>query len=207
MKDYFHRAFNLLSAAVGLVFLSPIFGILLVAIRLHDRGPALFRGKRVGRDGREFELLKFRSMTVGADKAGSGLTTSGDERVTPLGRFLRRTKLDELPQLWNVLLGQMNLVGPRPEDPQYVRLYSEEQKEILGFRPGMTSPASIQFRHEEQLLHGPESEQVYLSHVLPRKIEMDLEYCRRQSVIADIKLIFKTFAAVAKDKDGHPFTH
>ena len=191
-----HRIFNFTFAIIGLVLLSPVFALLAIAIKLDDGGPVFFRGRRIGRNGSEFRLLKFRSMRVGADKAGSGITKHGDERITAVGKILRRTKLDELPQLWNVVLGQMNLVGPRPEDPRYVAIYSEAQSEILRFRPGMTSPASVCYRNEEQLLNGPQSEQYYIDRLLPRKIELDLDYCRHQSILSDIALIFRTFAAL-----------
>ncbi len=193
-----HRLFNFICALFGLLVLAPVFAFLAAAVKLYDGGPVFFRGKRVGMHGKEFSVLKFRSMKVGADKMGCGLTAHGDSRITPLGRFLRKTKLDELPQLWNVLVGQMNLVGPRPEDPRYVSVYSSNQRSILDFRPGITSPASIEFRNEEELLPDLVTEQYYLTHLLPRKLDLDMKYCSHQSIHGDIRLIFKTLAAIQR---------
>ena len=127
-----------------------------------------------------------------ADKQGPGITTGGDQRVTRLGAFLRRTKLDELPQLWNVLKGEMSLVGPRPEDPRYVALYTPEQRAILRVRPGITSAASLTYRHEEQVLAGPDWEEIYCTKVMPTKIAIDLAYLARRTLWTDLKLIFQT---------------
>ncbi|MEW6580001.1 MAG: sugar transferase, partial [Chloroflexota bacterium] len=164
------RPFDLLASAIGLVFLSPLFALIALLIRLSSPGPIFYRARRVGRCGREFTLYKFRSMVANADRQGPGITTAGDPRVTPIGRVLRRTKLDELPQLWNVLRGDMSLVGPRPEDPRYVALYTPEQRRVLDVRPGITSLASIEYRHEEAVLRGPDWEQRYIREVMPAKL-------------------------------------
>ena len=146
------RSLEIILATIGLLLLSPVLIVLALIIKLDDGGPVFYRARRIGRDGHEFALLKFRSMIAGADKRGDGLTTMNDSRVTPMGSFLRRRKLDELPQLFNVLVGDMSFVGPRPEDPRYVEIYTAEQRRVLSTRPGITSPASIEFRNEETLL-------------------------------------------------------
>jgi lipopolysaccharide/colanic/teichoic acid biosynthesis glycosyltransferase len=137
-------------------------------------------------------------MVVGADRIGPGVTTAGDARITPIGRFLRRTKLDELPQLLNVLRGEMSLVGPRPEDPRYVRLYNDEQREVLHARPGITSPASVVYRHEEAALSGTDWETTYINQVMPDKLAIDLAYVRRAGVLQDIAVLWRTVRAVLK---------
>ncbi len=137
-------------------------------------------------------------MIVDADKVGPAVTASGDRRVTSIGKFLRRTKLDELPQLLNVLKGEMSLVGPRPEDPRYVAIYTPAQRQILDFRPGITSAASLAYRHEEQMLTGDDWETVYRTQIMPEKIAIDLAYMASATVMTDLKLIFQTILAMAK---------
>ncbi len=137
-------------------------------------------------------------MIVDADKVGPAVTASGDSRVTSIGKFLRRTKLDELPQLLNVLKGDMSLVGPRPEDPRYVAIYTPAQKQILAFRPGITSAASLAYRHEEQMLTGDDWEAVYQTKIMPEKIAIDLAYMTSANVITDLKLIFQTAFSMAR---------
>ena len=189
------HAFDLLASALGLIILSPLFILIAVAIRLTSPGPILHQARRVGQGGREFTLYKFRSMIVGADQRGPGITAAGDPRVTPVGGVLRRTKLDELPQLINVLRGDMSLVGPRPEDPRYVALYTPEQRRILALRPGITSMASLAYRNEEQILAGEDWERVYVEQIMPAKLAIDLEYARRANLARDISLILKTILA------------
>jgi lipopolysaccharide/colanic/teichoic acid biosynthesis glycosyltransferase len=179
-------------AALGLVILSPLLFALALWIKIDSSGPVFYRARRVGKDGREFHLYKFRSMVVDADKRGPGITAAGDKRVTASGRFLRRTKLDELPQLLNVFRGEMSLVGPRPEDPRYVALYTPEQRRILAVRPGITSAASLSFRHEEQMLTGPDWENIYRDEVMPAKLAIDLEYLRQRTWLSDLGLILRT---------------
>lgn len=190
------RLLDVVAAAAGLVLLSPLLLALALAIKLDSPGPVFFRARRVGRHAQEFSLYKFRSMVADAEKRGPGITAAGDQRVTRVGRFLRRTKLDELPQLINVLKGEMSLVGPRPEDPRYVALYTPEQRRVLEVRPGITSAASLAFRHEEQLLAGPDWEQVYRTQVMPAKLAIDLAYLERRTLSGDLKLILQTIAAV-----------
>jgi lipopolysaccharide/colanic/teichoic acid biosynthesis glycosyltransferase len=165
---------------------------------LSDRGPIFYRANRIGKSGVTFAVYKFRTMIVDADKIGPAVTASGDSRVTPIGAFLRRTKLDELPQLLNVLSGEMSLVGPRPEDPRYVSLYTPAQRQILDFVPGITSAASLAYRHEEQMLTGDDWETVYHQKVMPEKIAIDLAYMGSANVITDLKLIFQTVFAMAR---------
>jgi lipopolysaccharide/colanic/teichoic acid biosynthesis glycosyltransferase len=183
-------------AAGGLIILSPLFLALAGAVKLGDPGPVLYRATRVGKDGRLFKLYKFRTMRVGADKAGPGITTKGDSRITPTGKFLRKSKLDELPQLINVLRGEMSLVGPRPEDPRYVARYSDEQRAILRFKPGITSAASLEYRDEEHRLAGQDWESTYISEVMPTKLNIDLRYLQRRTLITDFGLMLRTVAAM-----------
>ncbi len=190
------RAFDVFLSAVGLLPLSPVFLVIAIAIRLDSPGPVFYRATRVGRDGKLFKLYKFRTMVADADKIGPGITTAGDPRVTRVGRFLRRTKLDEFPQLINVLKGEMSLVGPRPEDPRYVALYTPEQREVLRVRPGITSPASLRFRYEEGLLEGKNWEEYYIEEILPTKLAIDLEYVHTYNLLHDLIILFRTFVAI-----------
>jgi lipopolysaccharide/colanic/teichoic acid biosynthesis glycosyltransferase len=186
------RGFDVVASGAGLVVLSPLFFVIAIAVRLNSRGPVFYRARRVGRHGKEFLLYKFRSMITDADQIGPGITSAQDNRITSVGRFLRRTKLDELPQLINVLRGEMSLVGPRPEDPRYVELYTPEQREILRYRPGITSMASFTYRNEEQLLSGDDWERMYVDQVMPAKLTIDLEYARRANLFTDVWLILRT---------------
>jgi lipopolysaccharide/colanic/teichoic acid biosynthesis glycosyltransferase len=181
-----------MAAGIGLVLLSPLWLLIAFLIRLDSKGSIFYKANRVGLEGKLFRLYKFRSMTVGADTQGPGITTAGDPRVTRMGAFIRRSKLDELPQLWNVCKGDMSLVGPRPEDPRYVALYTPEQRAILQVRPGITSAASLAYRHEEQMLAGPDWESLYCTEVMPTKIAIDLAYLEQRSLLTDLKLIGQT---------------
>jgi lipopolysaccharide/colanic/teichoic acid biosynthesis glycosyltransferase len=192
------QSFDVIASAAGLLVLSPLFIAISLAVKLNDGGPVFYRARRVGRGGRLFRLYKFRTMRVDADKKGPGITASGDTRITRIGRWLRRTKLDELPQLLNVLLGDMSLVGPRPEDPRYVALYTPEQRQVLSVRPGITSAASLAYRNEEQLLTGPNWETVYREEVMPAKLAIDLEYLSQRTLQTDIQLILRTIGALPK---------
>jgi lipopolysaccharide/colanic/teichoic acid biosynthesis glycosyltransferase len=190
------RAMDLTGAAAGLIILSPLLLAIALRIRLHDGGPALYRTWRVGQEGRLFRLYKFRTMVLAADQQGPGITRMADPRITPIGHWLRRTKLDELPQLINVLRGEMSLVGPRPEDPRYVALYTPEERDVLRARPGITSAASLAYRHEESLLSGEDWEGHYCGEVLPRKLALDRAYLERRTVWADLRLILRTLAVM-----------
>jgi lipopolysaccharide/colanic/teichoic acid biosynthesis glycosyltransferase len=186
------RTFDVLASSIGLLILSPFFVLIAVAVRLNSNGPVLYRAQRIGQHGRPFRLYKFRSMIAGADANGPGITAAQDNRITSVGRVLRRTKLDELPQLINVWRGEMSLVGPRPEDSRYVALYTPEQRAILKYRPGITSMASLKYRSEEQLLSSPDWEQTYIHEVMPAKLALDLDYAQRANLLTDIWLILRT---------------
>lgn len=190
------RLFDVTASALGLLILAPLFGLIAAAIRLDSPGPIFHRAVRVGRSGREFILFKFRTMVVHAAQVGPGITISSDPRVTRVGRILRRWKLDELPQLFNVVRGEMSIVGPRPEDPRYVALYTPEQREVLAVRPGITSPASVRFRSEEALLSGEDWERRYIEEIMPAKLALDLEYIRRASLRQDLMVLWETFLAL-----------
>jgi lipopolysaccharide/colanic/teichoic acid biosynthesis glycosyltransferase len=190
------RLFDVLAAAVGLALLSPLLVAIGVAVKAYDQGPIFYRATRVGKGGRVFRLYKFRTMVVDADRQGPVVTTNGDTRITPVGRRLRHTKLDELPQLLNVLVGDMSLVGPRPEDPRYVALYTPEQQQVLSVRPGITSAASLIYCHEEQILSGPGWESMYRNEVMPAKLAIDLEYLSRRTLWTDTILVLRTIAVI-----------
>lgn len=183
-------------ALTGLILLSPLLFVVALWVRLDSPGPIIHRATRVGKDGQIFKLYKFRSMVAGAATRGPGITAAGDARITRAGRLLRRTKLDELPQLANVIRGEMSLVGPRPEDPRFVMHYSPEQRKILAVRPGITSAASLHYRHEEHLLAGDDWETVYRQHILPHKLAIDLAYLQQRTLISDFLLILRTLATL-----------
>jgi|GEM_PF-49963 len=195
------RILDVIVAAVGLLFLMPVLLIIGLIVMITSRGPVLYKANRVGRNGQPFELLKFRTMTVDADSTGPGITLRDDRRITRIGNFLRETKIDELPQLVNVLKGDMGLVGPRPEDPRYVASYTPSQLQILQARPGITSPASIEYRHENKLLEGENWETTYRETILPRKLAIDLAYLQRRTTWTDLTVIFETFAVVIVDDE------
>jgi lipopolysaccharide/colanic/teichoic acid biosynthesis glycosyltransferase len=186
------RSIDITASLIGLLLLSPIFLIIAILIKIQDGGSIFYRAKRIGYQGQDLLLYKFRSMIPQADTQGPAVTASGDQRITPIGQFLRNTKLDELPQLINVLKGEMSLVGPRPEDPRYVNQYSTSQRQILNYKPGITSAASLSYRHEESLLNSPDWETQYLTQVMPDKIAIDIEYCQKASLWKDFALIAKT---------------
>lgn len=196
------RLFDLLAAAAGLIVLAPVLGLVALLVRLDTPGPVFYRAERVGRGGAPFGMYKFRTMVVGADRLGPLLTRGRDPRVTRVGRILRHWKLDELPQLLNVLCGEMSVVGPRPESACYVARYSPEQRRVLQVRPGITGLAQVRFRHEEALLQGCKNlEEAYIAEILPRKLTLDLQYVDKQSLGLDIGLIAKTLACLV-ERDG-----
>jgi len=193
------RLFDLLWTVVGLALLWPVFVVLSLIIALGDGGPVLYRQARVGKGGRVFRMLKFRTMIVDADKAGSLLTVGRDPRTTPVGRWIRRLKLDELPQLWNVLRGEMSLVGPRPEVPRYVALYTAEQWRVLDLIPGITDRASIKYRDESELLaRASDPQTVYVSQILPDKIRLNLEYAAHATVWTDFLVVLSTLGHMVR---------
>lgn len=192
------RLFDLLLAALGLLLLAPLLLAVALWIKLDSRGPVLFRQERVGRFGRPFLIHKFRTMRVEAPALGPQITVGADARITRAGRFLRASKLDELPQLWDVLRGAMSLVGPRPEVPRYVALYPAELRElVLSVRPGITDPASLRFRHESELLaQAADPEREYVEVVLPAKLRLAADYVRQAGLLADLRLILATLGAL-----------
>ncbi|MBL8001721.1 MAG: sugar transferase [Flavobacteriales bacterium] len=191
------RAFDIVFAFVALVILSPLLLVFTLAVAFSSPGGAFFRQVRVGRNGREFRLLKFRSMRPGSEAKGQ-LTIGGrDPRITPVGYFLRRTKLDELPQLWNVLVGDMSIVGPRPEVPRYVALYTPEQRRVLSVRPGITGMASLDYVDENDLLaKAADPERTYIEQVMPAKLALDLRYVRERSMALDLRIIAATLKLI-----------
>ena len=192
------RAFDVSVAAAGLVCLLPLFCLVAVLIKLDSRGPVLFRHERVGRWFQPFLLYKFRTMVRDAPRMGASITCGDDPRITWVGGFLRRTKIDELPQLVNVVKGDMSIVGPRPEVRQYVERFRDDYSEILTVRPGITDPASLKFRNEATLL-GTAADPIdmYLRFILPEKVSLGKQYVRGASLGTDVKLIVKTLAAVS----------
>ncbi|HET7421386.1 MAG TPA: sugar transferase [Candidatus Dormibacteraeota bacterium] len=196
------RAFDVAVAAVGIVVVSPLLLAAAVAVKASSPGPVFYRGVRVGRNGEIFHIYKFRTMRVGADTQGPPLTSAGDPRVTGIGRLLRRTKFDETPQLLNVLRGEMSLVGPRPEHPDFVERYSPEQRQVLTVRPGITGPTALAFLDEEQMLGDGDPVGTYVSSIMPRKLAMDLEYVRTATFAGDVKLLVQTVARVLRIRRG-----
>ena len=195
---FWKRAFDVVCSALGLLVLSPVLLVCALLVGLTSPGGVLFRQERIGKGGVPFTIYKFRSMRK--DNAGLKITTSGDSRITPVGKVLRKTKLDELPQLWNVLKGDMSFVGPRPEVREYTDLYDEEQRQVLLVRPGITGLASIRFRNEDELLDASDDpNRTYIEEVMPQKIALDLEYIPHASVIYDIRLILETLVTVVRD--------
>lgn len=187
------RGFDLVVAAFLLIVLSPVLVTIAVLIRVRDGSPVLFRQERVGRHGAPFRVLKFRTMR---SSPGAQVTIQGDSRITGLGRWLRAHRLDELPQLINVLKGEMSLVGPRPELAKYVGLFPEEYRQILTLRPGITGPASVEFRNEGELLAAyPDPERAYVEVILPQKIALALDYLRERSMRIDLKILGRTVRA------------
>ena len=194
------RAMDIVVSAAALCVLWPVLALIALAIIVDDPGPVFYRQVRVGRGGRPFRIFKFRTMVVDADRKGLSITVGRDSRITRVGAFLRKTKLDELAQLLNVLAGQMSFVGPRPEVPRYVELYTPYQRQVLLVRPGITDYASIAYRNENDLLAGAKDpERMYIETVMPDKIELNMKYLREISPLADVRLILKTIIAVIAD--------
>lgn len=188
------RIFDIIMSSIGLIALSPILLILSILIKIDSKGPVFYRQTRVGKSNKDFRIFKFRTMRPNADKTGLITVGGHDPRVTRSGYYIRKYKLDEFPQLINVLLGDMSLVGPRPEVRKYVNLYNAEQLHVLDVRPGITSLASIRYRNENELLaNATNPDKVYIEKIMPDKLAIDLEYVAKANLWTDIKLIFTTF--------------
>jgi lipopolysaccharide/colanic/teichoic acid biosynthesis glycosyltransferase len=195
------RTFDIAASAAGLVILSPVLCVLAVLVKGTSPGPVLFLQERVGRNFRRFRICKFRTMVVDAASRGGAITAGGDPRVTSVGRFLRKTKLDELPQLWNVLRGDMSLVGPRPEVPRYVERFRDEFSRVLTVRPGITDHASLEFRDEERILaRAIDPEQEYVERVLPEKLRLSQDYVQQATFLGDVMLILRTLGRVVRPR-------
>ncbi len=194
------RLFDLFFTVPGLIVLLPFFIILAVWVKLDSQGPVFYRQERVGINCKIFKIYKFRTMVVNADKIGRAITVGDDPRITRSGHVLRKYKLDELPQLINVIKGEMSLVGPRPEVKRYVEIYTTEQKAVLNIMPGITDPASIKYRNENELLAATsevnglevDPEYIYINEIMPDKIRINLEYADRANVVSDFKMILRT---------------
>lgn len=196
------RAFDIVVSAALLLTASPLFAAIAVLVWFDSGRPILFSQERVGRGFRRFRIWKFRSMRPG--NSGPAITVAGDRRVTRIGAFLRAAKLDELPQFWNVLTGDMSLVGPRPEVPEYVELYRAEYARVLQVRPGITDPGSVVFRHEEELLSSvKEPERFYREVVLPRKLRLAAEYVDSRSLASDVRILFRTLAVMLSSRGAN----
>jgi lipopolysaccharide/colanic/teichoic acid biosynthesis glycosyltransferase len=191
------RSFDLILSLIGVILLSPILLGIWVFVNIDSRGGGFYRQTRVGKNGKDFKLWKFRTMSIGADK-GSLLTVGGrDSRITKIGYNLRRFKLDELPQLFNVIWGDMSLVGPRPEVRKYVDLYSNEQLKVLSVKPGITDFASIEYVNENELLaKSSEPEKTYINEIMPAKLQLNLKYIQEKSLIVDMGIILKTIGRI-----------
>jgi len=198
-KYFFKRVFDFFLALILLLFFSPLFLIVAVLIKLTSSGPIFFSQNRGGKGGQYFSILKFRSMTVKSEADGKDFHPGSDDRVTSIGQLLRKTKMDELPQLINVLKGEMSMVGPRPEVKVYIDLYPERWKKVLSIRPGITDPASISFRNEEELLaKADDAEMEYRQKILPYKLNLYEQYVEKVSLFTDIKLLVLTIFVVLK---------
>lgn len=199
MNGIMKRLFDIVFSCIGLLLLMPLFVVLTVLIKLDDKGPVFFRQERIGKGFRPFRIFKFRTMAVVQSGNSSLVTVRGDKRVTRVGKFLRRTKMDELPQLINVFKGDMSVVGPRPEVARYVEMFEDDYQEILQVKPGITDYATIEFRDEESVLSGYEDMEVgYIDEVLPRKIELYKKYLRERGFLLDLKLIVLTLWKIIK---------
>lgn len=191
------RTLDVVASASILLITAPFLLAIAIAIKVASPGPVFYRGNRVGLSGREFHMLKFRSMVVGADRGGPSSTADDDPRMTPVGRWLRRFKLDELPQLWNVFIGDMSMVGPRPQVPWAVEQYSDDERILLSVRPGITDPASLYFANEGEILRGyADPDRAYFELIHPEKMRRSIEYVKTRSFFGDLKIIAATAGAI-----------
>lgn len=193
------RFFDILFSIIGLVLLSPLFTVLYFLIRIESQGGGFYSQERIGKNGKPFKLFKFRSMRIGSDKKGLITIGEKDNRITKTGFILRKYKLDELPQLWNVFIGDMSLVGPRPEVKKYTDLYTEEQKQVLQVRPGITDWASIKYVDENKILgEAKDPDEAYVNLIMPNKIKLNMVYIQHQTLGEYFKIIFTTFKEIVR---------
>lgn len=199
MEEVIKRAFDFIVSFISLIFLSPLFAGLSILIKLDSPGPIFYSQIRIGKDFKPFRFYKFRTMVIDAEKKGSSITSGGDPRITNTGRYLRKYKLDELPQLINVLKGDVSIVGPRPEVAKYVEIFKQDYREILKVKPGITDYATIEFRDEEGVLKKYDNPEVgYIEEVLPRKIELYKKYINEQKFWVDMRLILLTLIKIIR---------
>lgn len=197
LSDGVKRIFDFLVSLLALIALSPLFLMMMILIKIGSKGPVFFKQTRVGKDEKTFQIYKFRTMIVDAEKVGTQITVGKDPRITKIGHFLRKTKLDELPQILNVLKGEMSFVGPRPEVPKYTKLYSEKQKLVFLVRPGITDYASIKYRDENEILGSVNNpEKVYIEEIMPDKLHLNMQYIHNRSLVEDLKIIFLTLIKI-----------
>lgn len=198
------RGIDIVVALAALLVLSPLFVLVCLINLIASPGNPFYGGWRIGKDGARFRMWKFRTMIANADKVGGAITKPGDSRVTPFGRFLRATKIDELPQFFNLLSGDLTLIGPRPEDPGLIEFYTPAQKEILQVKPGITSPASIYYTtdQQDQIPDGVSPERFYIDHLLDRKLQIDFEYQRKRTFFSDCGVILRTMGLMLKALTG-----
>lgn len=199
------RAFDMVMASFGVLLLAPVLMAISLAIKLDSRGPVFYRGFRIGRDGKLFRIFKFRTMLRDAEKLGAASTSERDPRITRCGHFLRRFKLDEFPQLINVVLGDMSLVGPRPEVQKFVDMYTKEERAILSVRPGITDWASIRFHNEGEIIEASgirDADEAYAKLIRPEKLRLQLKYVREQSLWVDIKILVSTVTSLLMTRIG-----
>jgi len=193
VKPMFKRAFDFVGSLLALLLFSPLFLLIAILIKLDSPGPVFYLARRIGKDGRPFKMYKFRTMVADADKVGPGLTCNDDPRVTRVGRFLRKTRMDEWPQFLNILKGEMSFIGPRPEAPEYVDLNDPVWQWVLSVRPGMSGLAQVTYMADEAaMLNGATLDEDYVNKVLPEKLKLDLQYVHNQSLLLDVKLILQT---------------
>lgn len=195
------RLFDIISSLVGFIFILPIFLIVPILIKLDSRGPVFFKQWRIGKDRKQFKIYKFRTMVQDADKVGSLITAGNDQRITGIGKLLRRYEIDELPTLINVLKGDMSIVGPRPEVPKYLRHYDNlKYREVLSVRPGITDLGTITFRDEAKYLNAQNYEDIYETEILPQKLDLYVEYVHHKSFLFDLRIILKTIALILRQR-------
>jgi lipopolysaccharide/colanic/teichoic acid biosynthesis glycosyltransferase len=194
------RTVDIVAAAVVLVLLSPLFAVVCIAILLGSSGNPFYGGWRIGKDGTRFRMWKFRTMVVNADRIGGAITAPRDPRITRVGSFLRATKLDELPQFFNLLMGELTLVGPRPEDPDIVERYTPAQRETLKVKPGITGPGQIFYTTDQAatIPQGVDTQQFYIDHLLAEKLQIDLDYLKRRNAWSDLGVVFQTVALMGR---------